>query len=526
MNQDKYSQDIRKRLDGLQRIRNDKVDKSNHHYLTLSELNAWLAETAVPFARGSMLDYGCGAKPYEALFRASIDQYTAADVAVAAGAHLDLLIEPGQALPVDDGIFDTVLSTQTLEHVPDPTFYLSEAARVLKPGGRLILTAPMLWRHHEQPYDFQRFTRYGIKNLLLNAGFSIVRIDACGGIVSSLAQAALDALADHGRIYPRINAIINPLIQKLDRKLRDEDLVINWMVVAEKPKIIKSSISSSNLIKIETSCSSCGDKNVFPKSKWNKYFIVSCRKCDCDFIHPMPSSEELKRAYDDPSYFGGGDIIGGYSDYDEQTQPVIPLFKEILSKFERDIKGRKLLDIGCAYGVHLKVASNRGWEAIGVEISDHARAEAIKRLEGKGKFYQSVEDMPSEKVDVVMLLDVIEHYAKPREVFYSLIRKNIIGPETRIIITTPNARSLTALAEGVNWRYYHPPYHLTYFSANTLEIMLKELGFINVTVRGIHPPSDPEKNVSIDLSEGLLAIASGSDIMNFMPERHVPGVSR
>ena len=55
---------IRQRLDGLQRIRDEKVDISNHHYLTLSELNSWFATNSVPFARGVLLDYGCGGKPY------------------------------------------------------------------------------------------------------------------------------------------------------------------------------------------------------------------------------------------------------------------------------------------------------------------------------------------------------------------------------------------------------------------------------------------------------------------------------
>jgi len=62
----------------------------------------------------------------------------------------------------------------------------------------------------------------------------------------------------------------------------------------------------------------------------------------------------------------------------------------------------------------------------------------------------------------------------------------------------------------VNWRYYYPPYHLTYFSEHTFKIMLEELGFINIEVRGIHPLSDPDNVGSILLSEGLLAIASGN----------------
>ena len=64
MNKSTQFQEIRHRLDGLQRIHDEKVDISNHHYLTLSELNEWLSIKVVPFAKAFLLDYCCGGKPY------------------------------------------------------------------------------------------------------------------------------------------------------------------------------------------------------------------------------------------------------------------------------------------------------------------------------------------------------------------------------------------------------------------------------------------------------------------------------
>jgi 2-polyprenyl-3-methyl-5-hydroxy-6-metoxy-1,4-benzoquinol methylase len=519
------SQEISHRLDGLHRVRNEKVNVSNRHYLTLSELNAWLGDAAVPFARGSLLDYGCGGKPYEALFRAHIDQYTAADVAMAAGTHLDLLIEPGQPLPVADGSFDTVLSTQTLEHVRDPAFYLVEAARVLKPGGRLILTAPMFWRHHESPYDFTRFTKYGIENLLGQAGFHATRLDACGGIIAGIAQAVLDGMADKGRSYPILNRVVNRAAGWLDRKYRDEDLPILWMVLAEKVEASSRTFSLPSTGKIQqVTCPVCDAVGASRQFLWEGSAIMRCPRCDADFVNPPPADTALRAAYDDPAYFGGG-LVGGYSNYDEQTSPVLQTFNQLLDELERTRGKGSVLDVGCAYGSHLKTAISRGWMGAGIEVSSHARQEASRRLSGKAEIHENVGGLSGSPYDLVLLMDVIEHMASPRQIFYDLFGRGVITPKTVVVITTPNVRGQAAMSKGKDWEYYHPPYHLTYFSAQALRHLLTELRFTDIEIRGVYPDVLKENgtNVDFEASSGLLAIASGSDFMNFMQERYVPG---
>jgi 2-polyprenyl-3-methyl-5-hydroxy-6-metoxy-1,4-benzoquinol methylase len=501
------------------------VNVSNHHYLTLSELNAWLADAAVPFARGSLLDYGCGGKPYEALFGAHIALYTAADVATASGTHLDLLIEPGQALPVADETFDTVLSTQTLEHVPEPAFYLSEASRVLKPGGRLILTAPMLWRHHESPYDFMRFTKYGIENLLGQAGFHVLRIDACGGIVAAIAQAVLDGMADKGRIYPLFNWVVNRTAGWIDRKYRDEDLAICWMALAEKVETSSRTFSLPSTGKIQqVTCPVCDAVGACRQFLWESSAIMRCLRCDADFVNPSPTEMALRAAYDDPAYFGGG-LVGGYSNYDEQTSPVLRTFERLLDELERTRARGSVLDVGCAYGSHLKTAITRGWTGAGIEVSSHARQVASRRLSGKAIIHENVGGLSGTPFDLVLLMDVIEHMASPRQIFYDLFGGGVITPKTVVVISTPNVRGQAALSKGKDWEYYHPPYHLTYFSAQSLRHLLTELRFTDIEIRGVYPDVLKENgtNADFEASSGLLAIASGSDFMNFMQERYVPG---
>lgn len=210
------------------------VDESSHHYIVLSFLTAWLENRAVPVARGRMLDYGSGGQPYRALFEPVVEAYVTADVAAYGSLVPDVLIEPNRPLPLQAGSFDTILSSQTLEHVPDPVFYLGECARLLAPGGRIILTAPMQWRHHEVPYDYLRFTRYGLRYLLEEQGFSVEDMASTGGAFALIGQILLNHLTER-KIYGRsLVRLINRISLWLDRRYPDGDDVINWMCIARR----------------------------------------------------------------------------------------------------------------------------------------------------------------------------------------------------------------------------------------------------------------------------------------------------
>jgi len=85
------------------------------------------------------------------------------------------------SMPLGDGSVDAVLCTETLEHVTDPGPFLVELARVLRPGGRLFLTAPLSFKEHQQPHDYFRYTRFGLRLLLERAGLEAERVDPEGG---------------------------------------------------------------------------------------------------------------------------------------------------------------------------------------------------------------------------------------------------------------------------------------------------------------------------------------------------------
>ena len=137
-------------------------------YLHLADLRAAL-DLHKTSEKISMLDYGCGGSPYRSLFPNS--KYFRADFTPCDG--LDFLLPADSSVPASDSSFDMVLSTQVLEHVPEPVNYVAECFRVLKPGGSLVLTTHGLFEEHGCPYDFQGWTADGLRLLLERAGFQI-----------------------------------------------------------------------------------------------------------------------------------------------------------------------------------------------------------------------------------------------------------------------------------------------------------------------------------------------------------------
>jgi SAM-dependent methyltransferase len=226
--------EIGKRLHGVVRTNDIHVELDNHHYIVLSQLYGWMQKEALPVAQGVLLDYGCGGQTYRKLFEPKVKRYIGADVATAANIELDIELLPNQQVPIPDGSVDTVLANQTLEHVSDTDFYLRECYRVLRSGGILILTAPMQWRHHEVPYDFFRFTKYGLIEVLKRSGFEIRNIASTGGVYSLLGQIFLNHLAERGIQRKNLFRCINRLALWLDRKIPDPEDTINWMCIACK----------------------------------------------------------------------------------------------------------------------------------------------------------------------------------------------------------------------------------------------------------------------------------------------------
>ncbi|MFK7960960.1 MAG: class I SAM-dependent methyltransferase [Phycisphaerales bacterium] len=151
-------------------------------------LERGIAAFAASLPEGArVLDVGAGDCRYKPVFEGRA--YESSDFASVPGkryAELDHICDI-TAIPVEDGRYQGVLCSQVLAHVPDPVAAARELARVLAPGGELWLSAPLYFQPNEPPYDFHRFTRYGLARIAEEAGLEVISIEPLDGYAAAAA---------------------------------------------------------------------------------------------------------------------------------------------------------------------------------------------------------------------------------------------------------------------------------------------------------------------------------------------------
>jgi SAM-dependent methyltransferase len=140
-------------------------------YLHLADL-AMLLRGLAPEVKGKIFDYGSGGAPYASLF-SNCAGYVAADIEP--GPKVERVLRSDGLTNEADASYDFVLSTQVLEHVRRPRLYLEECLRILRPGGRILLTTHGMVVEHGCPHDYYRWTARGLEELFLEAGFQIIQ---------------------------------------------------------------------------------------------------------------------------------------------------------------------------------------------------------------------------------------------------------------------------------------------------------------------------------------------------------------
>lgn len=191
-----------------------------------------------PYVSGKLLDIGCGSREKERLYNGI--EYVGLDHAGSPHAAAPDILGTADNIPVPDCYFDTVLCTAVLEHLEEPKLALQEAFRVLKAGGYAIYAVPLFWHLHEEPRDFYRYTKHGLKYLFEAVGFEIVEIIPLSGFWITFGSEwnyYIQRFAK-GPLKYFVNGIVgfnNWLLPKLDHGiLRDEKFTWMYQVIARK----------------------------------------------------------------------------------------------------------------------------------------------------------------------------------------------------------------------------------------------------------------------------------------------------
>lgn len=198
---------------------------------------------AKKYAHGNLIDLGCGTKPYESLFKPYVNHYFGVDWEQTSELHYgtettaDLFADCTNT-KLAEGSFDTLLSTQVMEHIYDTDAYLRECNRLLRKDGIAIFTVPFVWETHAEPYDFYRFTRYALEKLLVDHGFEIIKIEPIAGTYATLIQLKITSLYFRTsknfsyKVFRKLrNGIFIPILNlmalSLDKRLWSDKLCLN-----------------------------------------------------------------------------------------------------------------------------------------------------------------------------------------------------------------------------------------------------------------------------------------------------------
>lgn len=213
---------------------------SSHNWLAMAINNRAFKKNA-GYIKGRVLDLGCGDSPYRTEVLELADEYIGVDWGLSyhENPHVDVWACLTERLPFDEGYADTILAFNVMEHLPEPAFFLKECHRVLRTNGVVFITTPFMWGVHEAPYDYFRYTRYGLRYLVEGAGFSIVDIRENTGFW----QTWLLRFNYHSARFARgpfrypfvalwfVTQIVAPVLDKFDSDLAD---AASYSVIAVK----------------------------------------------------------------------------------------------------------------------------------------------------------------------------------------------------------------------------------------------------------------------------------------------------
>ncbi|HYD43301.1 MAG TPA: class I SAM-dependent methyltransferase [Anaeromyxobacter sp.] len=197
------------------------------------------------YARGRLVDLGCGKVPLYEAYRDLVTEVVCVDWANTPhqSPFLDRTVDLDGPLPWDAERFDTAILSDVLEHVQRPEHLLQEVARILSPGGRLLLNVPFLYAIHEAPHDYYRYTEFALRRMVELCGLRLVELEALGGGAQVLADLTAKLLLRFGLLGRPVAAFVQWYAGMLLRTRRGRRRAarsarrfpLGYFLVVEKP---------------------------------------------------------------------------------------------------------------------------------------------------------------------------------------------------------------------------------------------------------------------------------------------------
>jgi SAM-dependent methyltransferase len=185
----------------------------------VADLVAEFYSSAVPrYAKGSLLDLGCGKAPLYGTYCRYVGSVTCIDweESLHGNQYIDFAHDLNTRLPFTNESFDTIIASDVLEHIRDPRRLLAEISRSLKSDGVLLMNVPFLYGLHEMPHDYYRYTRYSLESLTEDAGLHAICISPIGGICEVIGDIVSKALM----YTPHVGTVMAALMQNLTNAFR------------------------------------------------------------------------------------------------------------------------------------------------------------------------------------------------------------------------------------------------------------------------------------------------------------------
>lgn len=217
-------------------------------------------------------------------------------------------------------------------------------------------------------------------------------------------------------------------------------------------------------------CKLCKSKKIKIFNKVDKtYSLFICKNCSVIFTYPQPKN--IKKV-NDSLYDSENELKQRLNQYENEYFRA----KRHIISFMRFKKEGKYLDVGCSYGIGVKVAKDLGFDSLGIEPTGNAVkcAKNLLRIRVLRKtLYQA--NFTDNSFDIVTLYDVLEHIPNPRKFLYEARR--ILKKDGLLVIQCPNIKSLAYFFLRKEWNWLLIPNHLWHFDLSTLSKLLTELNF-------------------------------------------------